>query len=393
MTEVWTRFAFDDQGHERKFKNFDTFDQWIVQESLKWNWLRSAGGPYGNVGEQMASAFGTLRQQAANTRANGGTLTDMIPTVESHYSDRGWLRHSEGILANKINQVRERYGDSAAAFVFGFHKGQVGLNSASDPAHIAAIVTFSMPDIAAPSEIAARLQRERANYRAAISASLERLDEADSVTSDRTRKRTLRAIKFFTKELRRSRAINDTLHRALSSAMNDAIASIRGVEEGYRTAMGLQAPVEYWRTKAAGHQIAERVAFNRLLWFFPIAFLVFAISFAGAAALLLQSDSVHQTVYIIVAAGLAALAALIFWIGRLLTKLYLSQQHLRHDAEERAVMTTTYLALTHESAATEEDKKIILAALFRPTVDGLVKDEGPSDLTLAGMLSKVGVGR
>ncbi len=84
---------------------------------------------------------------------------------------------------------------------------------------------------------------------------------------------------------------------------------------------------------------------------------------------------------------------MIFWIGRLLTKLYLSQHHLMHDAEERAVMTTTYLSLSHESAASEEDKKIILGALFRPTIDGLIKDEGPSDMSLAGFLSKLGVSR
>ncbi len=87
------------------------------------------------------------------------------------------------------------------------------------------------------------------------------------------------------------------------------------------------------------------------------------------------------------------MAALIFWIGRLFTKLYLSQHHLLQDAEERAVMTTTYLALTHENAASDEDKKIILGALFRPTADGLIKEDGPSELTLAGALSRIGISR
>ena len=38
--------------------------------------------------------------------------------------------------------------------------------------------------------------------------------------------------------------------------MND----LKAVEETYRTAMGLQAPVEYWRTKAAAHKKAEKRA-------------------------------------------------------------------------------------------------------------------------------------
>lgn len=39
-------------------------------------------------------------------------------------------------------------------------------------------------------------------------------------------------------------------------------------------------------------------------------------------------------------------------------------------------MVTTYLALANEGAADEKDRSIVLAALFRPTADGVVKDDG-----------------
>ena len=57
-------------------------------------------------------------------------------------------------------------------------------------------------------------------------------------------------------------------------------------------------------------------------------------------------------------------------------------------------MTSTYLALINENAATDLDRTIILGALFRNTPDGIVKEDGPGDPSgLAGTLSKFGVGR
>ena len=80
---------------------------------------------------------------------------------------------------------------------------------------------------------------------------------------------------------------------------------------------------------------------------------------------------------------------LILWVGRLLTRIYLSEQHLRHDAHEREVMTTTYLALTAEEAASDADRQIILNALFRNTPDGIVKEEGGMDPQLATFVTRM----
>jgi len=80
------------------------------------------------------------------------------------------------------------------------------------------------------------------------------------------------------------------------------------------------------------------------------------------------------------------------WIGRLLTRLYLSEHHLRKDAEERRIMTTTYLALMRKEAAGDQDRQVILTALFRNSSDGIVKDDGGSaDLGLSALVSRLGV--
>lgn len=71
------------------------------------------------------------------------------------------------------------------------------------------------------------------------------------------------------------------------------------------------------------------------------------------------------------------LATLCFWFIRLLVRIFLSNLHLENDAAERVTMAKTYLALIRDSALPKgENISTVLAALFRPTGDGIVKDEG-----------------
>ena len=70
----------------------------------------------------------------------------------------------------------------------------------------------------------------------------------------------------------------------------------------------------------------------------------------------------------------------IVWILRFLSKVLVSHLHRAADATERVTMIDTYLSLIAEDALTklsEQDMQLILQVIFRPTVDGFVKDDGP----------------
>lgn len=385
------KITFDDPDHHREFRNYETLLAWLGDEQAKWAWVSPHG--FGNLGEQMAQAFANVVQGVANVRDSGQPLNSVEPLVSQYYQPAGFLRHSEGGFAKRIDQIRETHGDSAAAFAIAFSRQMVNLTNVTTPDQLAACILLGLPEFGRPDEIAHRLELERRNYRLAISTQLDKIDAATEERDEVNLRRMGAARRMAFRHLRKSLSTDHSIRDAFATKAADAISSIAAVEETFRVKMGLQAPVKYWEDKAAKHSVSAAAAVSRLKWFFPVAALVFVLAFGGASWLLLGSDDVHQTVYVIVAAGLASLAALIFWVGRLFTKLYLSQHHLLHDAEERAVMTTTYLALTHENAASDEDKKIILGALFRPTVDGLIKEDGPSELTLAGALSRIGISR
>jgi hypothetical protein len=69
---------------------------------------------------------------------------------------------------------------------------------------------------------------------------------------------------------------------------------------------------------------------------------------------------------------------LVVALVRVPLRLAMSELHLKNDADERVTMVNTYLALRAGEHATTEHMQIVLERLFRPGVDGIVKDDlGP----------------
>jgi hypothetical protein len=51
-------------------------------------------------------------------------------------------------------------------------------------------------------------------------------------------------------------------------------------------------------------------------------------------------------------------------------------------------MIESYLALSKTGTVEDKRRELVLAAIFRPTQDGIVKDDAASDPTLVGLLTK-----
>ena len=67
------------------------------------------------------------------------------------------------------------------------------------------------------------------------------------------------------------------------------------------------------------------------------------------------------------------------WLTRLSAKIFISNLHLRTDADERVTKIQTYLALLREgNGPKENERQLILQTLFRPSSTGFIKDDGPT---------------
>jgi len=82
------------------------------------------------------------------------------------------------------------------------------------------------------------------------------------------------------------------------------------------------------------------------------------------------------------------LLSLILWIARILLKITFSNLHLREEAHEKETMIMTYLALINEGGGLENnDRQLILEAIFRPSTNGLIKDE--TNITLIDIIKGI----
>jgi hypothetical protein len=64
------------------------------------------------------------------------------------------------------------------------------------------------------------------------------------------------------------------------------------------------------------------------------------------------------------------MASPIFWGLRILARFLLSYSHLSTDTAERHILIETYLALHKEGKVKDEDRELLLAAIFRPASTG-----------------------
>jgi hypothetical protein len=145
--------------------------------------------------------------------------------------------------------------------------------------------------------------------------------------------------------------------------------------------MELQGPVRYWKLRA----IQNRASSNRAL-FILVPYGIAAVAslyylYDKAAGHLLATGTEIPYAALFKATAFAILMTTIaFWIGRILLRMYLSGHHLATDAEERRTMIMTFLALAKNKSVEENDRKLILTALFRPGSDGIVKDDAAPEV-------------
>lgn len=168
----------------------------------------------------------------------------------------------------------------------------------------------------------------------------------------------------------------------------DEIAAVRNT---YEEMMKLKAPVDYWTDKAKTHR-TESTRYRQLLldygWKVASGVLGGLLLLSIASFLFAQADKPATAYLLLVTIGVV-ITTMAFWAARIVVRLYMSEHHLAINADERATMAMTYLALIERGAVEEKDRALILAPLFRPSSDGIVKDDAAPDLSPASLLSKM----
>ena len=225
----------------------------------------------------------------------------------------------------------------------------------------------------------------------AVSSSLKKLGATLQEAHDDTNAELARQKEYFELENTEQRKTVAKAIRSVRKKTTSAIQKVNDTEKLYKEQMKLKGPVEYWSNKASSHNIKSLKYRSWLTWFGAIAGLTLVIALIVIAVISVKSVPAEKPHTYLMLAGIGVVVStIVFWVARILTRLFLSEHHLAIDAEERAVMTETYLALTAEGQATEQERALVLASLFRPTADGIVRDDAAPDFSPSTILSKIG---
>ena len=404
MAEGTFRVNLGDRGGEIAIGSYEHAERFVSDERAAWGWLLNGSTrDVGNMQAHFAGRLQWLQSVIQEAKVQGHSVTFTEQYFRQTYEQGNQILASGSRLGRQVLDIQASEGNPPAAFAAAWALAHVNLTQATTPEDLKGAILLSMPGMAKPNAIAVELGKERRNLRDRADRLIDQLTRETEDRSEQFRLFRLTGRKLAIRLLKRRVArwqfgYDQKVQEA--TAANEEYQAARSATQGefdalraaFLEAMRLQAPAKYWRDKAYTHQTAEDAARGRLYVFFPLAMIGIAGAFVAVGWALLTSppETNATALYFVISGGLATLVGVAFWIGRLLTKLYLSEHHLRIDAEEREIMTTTYLALTKDQAADQSDRQIILTALFRNTPDGIVKDDGPGDLSVAGLFAKLG---
>jgi hypothetical protein len=187
----------------------------------------------------------------------------------------------------------------------------------------------------------------------------------------------------------RFKTVEKEIHETWSDKIKQSIEKIEATDAAFTKQMQLQAPVDYWSKQADEQKDSSNRYLFVLLVFMVAVFINAWVAGTHYVPLLLEKRiSEVPSIYAVAAMITVLVSTIVFWIGRVMVRLFLSAHHLSIDAGERVVMIETFLALLKEGKLDEKEKALVLAPVFRSSADGIIKDEAAPDVSFAALVAR-----
>lgn len=194
----------------------------------------------------------------------------------------------------------------------------------------------------------------------------------------------------------------DALHRLNKERFTKQEKEFQDLKALLLVQLRLKAPVALWETREKQHR-------RNAMWAFSGFLIAAVLTVAVALAVPWQfGDLIAQSFYFdpclvgvtscgqqlsvkgpLIVAGILLSMSVLLWVIRLQYRVYLSERHLALDASEKKAFVESYLALKHEANVDSANEAIVLSSVFRPTQDGIIRDdEGTLDISAAALLAR-----
>jgi Family of unknown function (DUF6161) len=378
-------------GRELSFYKFEEIEAFATEEIQHWSWLAEP-----NLANRIPNnPWGTIRNQWSHFRSQlpgySGMQAGFEETINNifrqHIVDQR-IPLKSSMRARTLDEMRLRDPFQAGIALAG---SMNVLPNVGNFEHFKYVSELAIAEygISASATAAAKKELESALVKQSKAFQKVVQDTADQQHEfENNQAYHRKSISVLSRYLQR-RSLQYRLKK--DKEFNEAIQKFQSTEALYKEHMRLKGPVEYWSKKAKDHVEKARDYRWYLSWFAVIGavVLVGGLYLLSDHAIEVASNDKPSAIYLILATLGIVFSTIIFWIARVLTRLFLSEHHLAIDSEERSVMALTYLALTAEGKISESERILVLASLFRPTADGIVKDDAAPDISPSSMISKV----
>jgi hypothetical protein len=380
-------------GLQFRFSTFDEIARWIEKERSAFQWLfdggAQAGGGVANLRTTFFNFFIALRQQLSQWQSapDNENPKQLFANIFRNFYSANTSVHSDHQFVKIAADIAAKDGSVAASAAFGL---LLGVDSQPQFQTIKGMIAATLKQAGIDPQSPALVVTAIADLNSSASADRAKIVAEWTGLSEQVRSLLERTESSFKAQTDKFEARSTEMQESINAYVNASIKSIQDTEGAYKEQMNLQASVGYWGAKATSHRNAIRWSRSILIVFtlFGSAFLIGALFWITTAAMeLTEKTKADTAVYLKFAAIGAIITTIVFWVGRVLLRIYLSDRHLLTDAEERVAMVKTYLALTNEGKLEGVDRALVLAPLFRSAADGIVKDDGP-DASLAGIIAK-----
>ncbi len=361
--------------------------KWVQKEFEFWSWSQHVhtGSHKGAIDYAIQPLHVALThaRDAVNLQSQNqiSAVTERVQHVQANvleaFVTRG-LPHSSTPLAKRVADLAGEPA-TALAYLFPFLPPVTGTSHPFDARDINSwrgflmglLDRFNIVKDAEPALVAERKALDDLRTRAEDLLGSQRT-VADQITRafSETRNAIASAHEVQQKSFGEFLETSESAHRDALEKHSEEMIALRRT---FREEMTLRGPVEYWQTKATSH---ETKAQNLTWWVFGsmagLAVVIGVLAYWVFSTLNTDGrpDAWKMAILILV-------AVMGIWAVRLVVRMFLSHTHLATDAEERVTMVKTYLSLLEaDKMPSDDDRKLVLAPLFRPATDGLIKDEG-----------------
>ena len=377
-TENEALITLDFSGIEKKFADIDELREFMQSQLSTWSWLEQAVRQDGNLDRAwglfkeyftQADKFIKLYETSGVTREVQTNLINAFRIQTQTAVIQGFIL-AETPDARFVLALKESRSSQVAAYTIA-SLTNTKINASNPAAHEGAFLANKFRE---------QYQLNSVGVHHGIFAEKNRqLSKEITMLQERTRSLAKEVDEQKIKQASDFKNHADSHVNDFEIMRNETEKELNNFEASFMEMVALQSPAKYWATKRINHQKAMRSMASATICIaiFALMLFIFAVlnfhQFAGT-----ESESfgiVKQT------SILLAISTIGVWLTRLSTKIFISNLHLKMDAEERTTMFQAYIALmSQDKGLNDDNRQLILQSLFRPSTTGFIKDEGPKNI-------------